>query len=90
MRHPRLLPIALALVTLLPAGLAAADSGDAGGSSASADEVTTYTFGDDLVTGDYAFPMAERLHVRSRSGRRTLVRPREHFVPELLESAENL
>ena len=87
MSHPRLLPIALALATILPTGLAAAEGSP---SSASSDEVTRYDFEDDLVNGDYAFPMAERLEVRGRHGRRTLIRSREHFVPEMMQSVEDL
>ncbi len=51
---------------------------------------TTYDFDDDLVSGDLVRPDGEQLNVR-RSGRRTsLIRIRDHFVPEMLKSVEDL
>lgn len=51
---------------------------------------TTYDFEDDHVDGDYRQPIGERLNVRNRSGRQSLVRPRPHFIPELLVSVERI
>jgi hypothetical protein len=51
---------------------------------------TTYDFDDDLVTGDLVRPDGEQLVVR-RSGRRSsLITIREHFIPEMLKSVEDL
>lgn len=62
--------------------------------SASAQEeeggATTYDFDDDLVSGDLVRPDGEQLVVRRRGRRGTLIRPREHFVPEMLKSVEDL
>jgi hypothetical protein len=58
--------------------------GDAGGST------TTYDFDDDLVQGDLVRPDGENLMVRRRGARESLIKIREHFVPELLKSVENL
>lgn len=84
MRQIRLLPIALTLATLLPTSLAAAEG------TASSDEVVRYDFEDDLIHGDLAFPSGERLSIRPHGGRRTLIRAREHFVPEMMHSVEDL
>ena len=51
---------------------------------------TTYDFEDDLVTGDLVRPDGEMLNVRRRGRRSSLIRIREHFVPEMLKSVENL
>jgi len=51
---------------------------------------TTYDFDDDLVTGDLVRPDGEMLQVRRRGQRTSLIRIREHFVPEMLKSVENL
>ena len=53
-------------------------------------EATTYNFEDDLVTGDLVRPDGELLNVRRRGRRASLIRVREHFVPEMLKSVENL
>jgi len=61
-----------------------------GASMASAQESTTYDFEDDLVTGDLVRPDGEMLQVRRRGRRASLIRVREHFIPEMLKSVENL
>ena len=54
------------------------------------DETTTYDFEDDLVSGDLVRPDGELLSVRRRGRRASLIRVREHFIPEMLKSVENL
>jgi len=67
-------------------GVAAAqEAGGGGGGNA-----TTYDFEDDLVQGDLVRPDGENLMVRRRGARESLIKIREHFVPELLKSVENL
>lgn len=51
---------------------------------------TSYNFEDDLVQGDLVRPDGENLMVRRRGARESLIKIREHFVPELLKSVENL
>lgn len=59
--------------------------------AAAQDENTTsYDFEDDLVQGDLVRPDGENLMVRRKGARESLIRIREHFVPELLKSVENL
>ncbi|RLB53229.1 MAG: hypothetical protein DRJ42_12495 [Deltaproteobacteria bacterium] len=53
-------------------------------------ESTTYDFEDDLVTGDLVRPDGEMLNVRRRGSRASLIRIREHFIPEMLKSVEDL
>lgn len=65
-----------------PAMAQDAAGGDAG--------TTTYDFEDDLVTGDLVRPDGELLNVRRRGSRSSLIRIREHFIPEMLKSVENL
>jgi len=54
------------------------------------DNATSYDFEDDLVTGDLVRPDGENLMVRRKGARESLIKIREHFVPELLKSVENL
>ncbi len=58
--------------------------------SAQDDDATTYDFDDDLVSGDLVRPDGELLNVRRRGRRASLIRIREHFVPEMLKSVEDL
>lgn len=60
------------------------------GAAAGAGNATTYDFEDDLVQGDLVRPDGENLMVRRRGARESLIKIREHFVPELLKSVENL
>ncbi len=81
----------LLLSTLL--GLAIATFSLAGSvsmASAQEGEATTYDFDDDLVQGDLVRPDGELLNVRRRGRRASLIRVREHFIPEMLKSVENL
>jgi hypothetical protein len=59
----------------------------AGGKEAGA---TAYDFEDDLVTGDLVRPDGELLSVRRRGNRASLIQIREHFIPEMLKSVEDL
>ena len=63
---------------------ASAQDGGGGGGQ------TSYDFEDDLVQGDLVRPDGENLMVRRRGARESLIKIREHFVPELLKSVENL
>lgn len=76
-------------LSLFVAPLASAqeDAGGGGGGNAAS---TTYDFEDDLVTGDLVRPDGELLNVRRRGRRASLIRVREHFIPEMLKSVENL
>ena len=51
---------------------------------------TTYDFEDDLVTGDLVRPDGEQLIVRRRGRRASLIQIREHFIPEMLKSVDDL
>lgn len=57
---------------------------------AQSDDATSYDFEDDLVQGDLVRPDGENLMVRRRGARESLIKIREHFVPELIKSVENL
>jgi len=57
---------------------------------AAAQDETSYDFEDDLVQGDLVRPDGENLMVRRKGARESLIRIREHFIPELLKSVENL
>ncbi len=84
----------LTVLTLLVAGLvgvaAPAFAEGAKGAAAGGGGATSYDFEDDLVQGDLVRPDGENLMVRRRGARESLIKIREHFVPELLKSVENL
>ena len=74
-------------VLMLTGLVATAAAQEEGGGGPAA---TTYDFEDDLVQGDLVRPDGENLMVRRRGARESLIKIREHFVPELLKSVENL
>jgi hypothetical protein len=75
---------------LLAALIASATASIAPVAMAQEGETTTYDFEDDLVQGDLVRPDGELLNVRRRGRRASLIRVREHFIPEMLKSVENL
>lgn len=54
------------------------------------DDVTEFSFEDDLVHGDLVHPGGEILQVRRRRAGASLIRIREHFIDRLLKSSEDL
>ena len=82
------------LLVIVAFGLALALPGSAPVSAqeapAGGDNTTSYDFEDDLVQGDLVRPDGENLMVRRRGARESLIKIREHFIPELLKSVENL
>lgn len=72
--------LAALMMMALPITASAQDDADA----------TTYDFEDDLVSGDLVRPDGEQLMVRSGGRRSSLIQIREHFVPEMLKSVEDL
>jgi hypothetical protein len=53
-------------------------------------EQTEYTFDDDVVTGDLVRPDGELTVVRKKGKQRSLIRVRQHFIPEMLKSVEDI
>ncbi len=49
-----------------------------------------FNFTDELVSGQLVRPDGESTRVRRRGPGISLIRIREHFVPEMLKSVENL
>jgi hypothetical protein len=78
----RLLVLSLTTLTLLPSVALAETS--------SREVPRVENFDDELVAGDLLSSTLERLDVRSRGDRRSLIRAREHFIPEMMHSVEDL
>jgi hypothetical protein len=55
-----------------------------------ASQVTEYDFEDDLVTGDLVRPDGELVGARRKAKTSLLIKVRQHFIPEILKSVENL
>jgi hypothetical protein len=66
-------------------GAAAAGAGASG-----ATRTQEFNFTDELVQGQLVRPDGESTRVRRRAAGISLIRIREHFVPEMLKSVENL
>lgn len=54
------------------------------------DNTTEYNFDDDVVEGDLVRPDGEMAMARRRGRQSSLIRVREHFIPEMLKSVEDL
>ena len=83
MRATTLRTLAALTFTLALAGPVAAQDRDL-------EPDVSYDFEDHAVEGGYRSPLGESIVVRRGMGRVSLVRPRVHFVPELLKSVERL
>lgn len=53
-------------------------------------EQTEYTFDDDVVEGDLVRPDGELTVVRKKGKQRSLIKVRQHFIPEMLKSVEDI
>ena len=62
----------------------------AGAPAAGGGRTQEFNFTDELVQGQLVRPDGETSRVRRRSAGISLIRIREHFVPEMLKSVENL
>ena len=51
---------------------------------------TVYDFDDDVVEGDLARPDQEFVGVKRQAKHSSLIKIREHFIPEMLKSAEDI
>ena len=59
--------------------------------SAQDDEIAEdYNFDDDVVQGDLVNPDGEMFNIRSRGAQDSLITIRQHFIPEMLKSVEDL
>ncbi len=79
----RFIAVLLGIILLFVNGLAYAQG-------AKYAEKTEYSFDDDVVTGDLVRPDGEMTIVRKKGKERSLIRVRQHFIPEMLKSVENL
>jgi hypothetical protein len=65
---------------------APAAGGEAGGNA----EGYGYEFDDDPLSAGGFGPNDATIKVRPKAARTTLIRPRTHFIPEMLKSVENI
>jgi hypothetical protein len=88
----------LAFATLTVAGSSAFAQAQAGGAAPAPGTAQVggtartqeFNFTDELVQGQLVRPDGETTRVRRRGAGISLIRIREHFVPEMLKSVENL
>jgi hypothetical protein len=86
----KLFALAVIAAAVFVAGPVAAQGGGGAGGGGDGEDTTTYDFEDDLVTGDLVRPDGELLSVRKQGSRSSLIEIREHFIPEMLKSVEDL
>lgn len=77
----RVLFLGIILVAVTPRAFAEESFGD---------NTTEYNFDDDVVEGDLVRPDGEMAMARRTGRRSSLIRVREHFIPEMLKSVEDL
>jgi hypothetical protein len=75
-----ILALSLAMVVAMPSVWAEEFGGN----------TTEYNFDDDVVEGDLVRPDGEMALARRRGRVSSLIRVREHFIPEMLKSVEDL
>ncbi len=80
---------AFAAISLMGSS-AFAQSRAGGAQQAQAARTQEFNFTDELVQGQLVRPDGESTRVRRRAAGISLIRIREHFVPEMLKSVENL
>jgi hypothetical protein len=68
-------------------GKAAAPAAGGGGDY---QKTTKYDFEDDVVTGDLVRPDGEMVDSRRGAKHSSLIKIRQHFIPEMLKSAEDI
>jgi hypothetical protein len=84
----------LSVVLFASSAFAQAPGGDApkaseGGEKAGGDGYG-YEFSDDPLSAGGFGPSDATIKVRPKAARTTLIRPRTHFIPEMLKSVENI
>jgi hypothetical protein len=75
---------------IMVAGSTAALAQAAGGAGAQPTRTQEFSFTDELVSGQLVRPDGDSTRLRRRGPGISLIRIREHFVPEMLKSVENL
>jgi hypothetical protein len=86
MKKVALIITGLAITMICGVGLAQ----ETGNAQSQFAEKTEYTFDDDVVTGDLVRPDGELTVVRKKGKQRSLIKVRQHFIPEMLKSVEDI
>ena len=84
----RILFACTALLVATPAFAQAPPAG--GGDGVSYKSKTVYDFDDDVVEGDLVRPDGEFVDTRKAAKHSSLIKIREHFINEMLKSAEDI
>lgn len=87
MRRTKIIAL-FALATLWSSGALAADAPKGGGEVYQKQQVVD--FGDDTIEGDLTKPDSEMFDARKRARHKKLIRYREHFRSEVLQSIRAL
>src|SRR5437868_3191542 len=77
-------------ISCLTAAPAFAQAPPAGGDGVSYKSKTVYDFDDDVVEGDLVRPDGEFVDTRKAAKHSSLIKIREHFINEMLKSAEDI
>ncbi|HEV8320585.1 MAG TPA: adventurous gliding motility protein CglF [Myxococcota bacterium] len=86
--------IALALMTVILSfgelALAADDEGTVEKDGVIYKKKTSYDFEDDVVEGELVRPEGEYIDTKRKSKHSSLIRIREHFIPEMLRTVNDI
>ena len=87
----RILALAVATMILALGGLAlAADDDTVEKDGVLYKKKTSYDFEDDVVEGELVRPEGEYIDTRRKSKHSSLIRIREHFIPEMLRTVNDI
>lgn len=92
-KRTKLVGLFSGLSVVLLASTAFAQGGDVAKATDGADkggEGYGYEFSDDPLSAGGFGPNDATIKVRPKAARTTLIRPRTHFIPEMLKSVENI
>ena len=81
--------IAFVMLTTTAFAQPAAKGGDKGGGGG-AGKVKVYDFSGDTIEGDLVKPEGSNVDARDFAKHGSLIRIRQHFIPEIIKSAEDL
>ena len=87
-KRVRIVSVAVGLAAFMASGAAFAQAKDAAGEKGG--DGYGYEFDDDPLAAGGFGPSDATIKVRPKAARTTLIRPRTHFIPEMLKSVENI
>ena len=89
-KRVRIASVAIGLTAFLVSGAAFAQTKETPAAGGDKGDGYGYEFDDDPLSAGGFGPNDATIKVRPKAARTTLIRPRTHFIPEMLKSVENI